>query len=185
MTIAYLKHNSKVVDFLQSCWPVTPKITLHNNKTMFMDSSFKWIPWDLPVVLFSHRWKETYCTNPLNNEAFIFYWDKHHCSKQTVVIRKSCVNAMLLSPDWGGGAGYPIQSWTGGTPSSPQWGREGAGTPSRPEMGYPLAWTRDGVPPQSRPEMWYPPTWTWDVVPPPPTWTWDGVSPPPAGPGMG
>ena len=63
------------------------------------------------------------------------------------------------------GAGYPIQSWTGGLPY-PVLDRA---------IPLPLPGPGKGVPPP-------PPAWTWQRVPPlPPTWTWEGANPcPPA-----
>ena len=50
------------------------------------------------------------------------------------------------------GEGYPIQSWTGGTPSSPGWGctpsSSGSGGTPHPDLGWGThTWTWDGVPP--------------------------------------
>ena len=56
--------------------------------------------------------------------------------------------------------GYPIQTWSGGTPGTPP---TGMGYPLQPEMGYP----RPGMGyPLPRPRMGCPPIWTWDGVPP-------------------
>ena len=76
------------------------------------------------------------------------------------------------SPSWG----YPIQSWPGGTPSSP-----GLGV-SHPALlrEYPIQSWQGGT--LSSPGWEYP--HQLDGIPPSPACTWNGVPPPP-GPGMG
>ena len=106
---------------------------------------------------------------------------------------------------WGVGVGYPIQSWTGGTPCSLGLGAGAGGTPYlNLERGYPLH------PLPGLGKEVTPPAWTWEggnpplpgpgkgVPPIPPSWTWEGSTtapcldlgrgtptPPPPGPGKG
>ena len=162
-------------------------------------------------ILLNYQFKvlsdyKTLNQNLLRNKKVLPPERKRHTARRIASTRY----AALCNPDLVGGVpgvpphhpdlvgGYPIQIWSGGTPSKPNWGwypiqTWSGGTPSRPGQGYPIqTWSGGilGTPSPSRPVMGYPPDlrwgtphhpdlgWgtpqTWDGVPPT-IQTWDGV----------
>ena len=109
----------------------------------------------------------------IDNKKVLLRERKRHTARRVA----STHYAALSNPDrvWGG---YPIQTWLGGTPGTPQTGMgypPEMGYPPRPGMGYPLTWDR--VPlyldlgwgtPLPRPGMVYPPPRPEMGYPPPP-----------------